>query len=552
MNYIISPQLFSFAVFNPSLQESQKSEISKIIHFFPSEFHIQKKLSLIGFAEGLITFTQTFEQKRNRLSVHLQKQRFNLFQCEPNFWMILVTTNPSIQSKNQANINSNIDKKMQNNSVLQKILTQAYEMFCFFHGSFKRILERFSLRTLQNKLDLFMPNYLTSIDYSQSNINNSINVVFDGIPYLSLNPKIFLRVQCFLNQIELNLPSIKYSLFYYKDQLLWSSLNEKQTILLTEFLSKKLFSVKMGSNEEDKQDQEFENFLTKVQVKSTKHSNLNIQNNFKENKETSFISQHKTQSQKDITSSKNQGKLHKMKNSQSFNEQKMKSLIYNFDSFQTDSKLPENQTVSKANKGNVSWNKLPRFVMGPENIQDPNTAFNTIRVFTGKEEKENSLVIYQVYKIIIVFIVDPQVSIDVSFYQKLEMMIANEIFTIGINIGDLSLQKHEEFPLNPIIFFWSPLTNMKQFFSVKNRSHFSKKNIRYILSLFKDFNNRNPSPKEIILQSQEYWIFAGRSETCMIFVIFEQKNLPFTQAFELFGKLQERFYYSRSIENQRK
>lgn len=65
--------------------------------------------------------------------------------------------------------------------------------------------------------DFFWFQYLLTMKVEQSDILD----VFNGIHFLPLDKNTYLRIQCFINQLEANFPTVKYTTFLYNDQLVW-------------------------------------------------------------------------------------------------------------------------------------------------------------------------------------------------------------------------------------------------------------------------------------------------------------------------------------------
>jgi len=45
--------------------------------------------------------------------------------------------------------------------------------------------------------------------------------VFNGIQFQPLDKNTYLRVQCFINQLEASIPQVLYSILLYNDALVW-------------------------------------------------------------------------------------------------------------------------------------------------------------------------------------------------------------------------------------------------------------------------------------------------------------------------------------------
>jgi len=59
--------------------------------------------------------------------------------------------------------------------------------------------------------------YLPALRLSQADILD----VFSGIQFQPLDKNTYLRVQCFINQLEAAIPEVLYSVLLYNDSLAW-------------------------------------------------------------------------------------------------------------------------------------------------------------------------------------------------------------------------------------------------------------------------------------------------------------------------------------------
>ena len=59
--------------------------------------------------------------------------------------------------------------------------------------------------------------YLSSMVLSQADVMDT----FNGIQFLPLDKNTYLRVQCFINQLEAVISEIAYSVLVFNDQLVW-------------------------------------------------------------------------------------------------------------------------------------------------------------------------------------------------------------------------------------------------------------------------------------------------------------------------------------------
>nr|KAG5710418.1 hypothetical protein BaRGS_022236 [Batillaria attramentaria] len=79
--------------------------------------------------------------------------------------------------------------------------------------------------------------YLLTLKLSQCDLLD----VFNGIHFLPLDKNTYLRIQCFINQLEAAFPTVKYTAFLYNDKLVWSGLEQEDMRTMYLYLTTSLF-----------------------------------------------------------------------------------------------------------------------------------------------------------------------------------------------------------------------------------------------------------------------------------------------------------------------
>ncbi|CAI9723484.1 Hypothetical predicted protein [Octopus vulgaris] len=230
--------LENFYIFNSNYGSREGEEHKKIMFYFPKKVDIDTKMKQIGLSEAIVQFTKTFTDKPCK-SLHTQKHRQIFHEPEESFWMVVTITIPSSEKiKDGQSFIDYQDEEVQD-LVYDCVLKQAYRMFKLFNGSFMNILQRSkqSVVALQQRLEYFFARYLLTLKLCQSDILD----VFDGIHFLPLNKNTYLRMKCFINQVEAQFPEIKYTAFLYNDQLVWSGLQQDDMRIMYRYLITGLF-----------------------------------------------------------------------------------------------------------------------------------------------------------------------------------------------------------------------------------------------------------------------------------------------------------------------
>lgn len=196
----------------------------------------------MGLCEALVKFTEQFTPEKPCESVHTQKTRQVFYQPENEYWMIMTVTIPfseKVSDGERKETERHFHNEDVHDSVLLAVLQQTYQMFKLFNGSFKHILSICDVTELKRRLDYFFSRYLATIDFSQVDILS----VFSGIHFLPLDKNTFLKVSSFINLLELKYSAIKYTVFMYDDQMVWSGLEQEDMRVLYKYLTTSLLPV---------------------------------------------------------------------------------------------------------------------------------------------------------------------------------------------------------------------------------------------------------------------------------------------------------------------
>ncbi|XP_046854932.1 vacuolar fusion protein CCZ1 homolog [Xenia sp. Carnegie-2017] len=239
-----SPEFRNFFIYNSTFGPKEGMEKEKILLYLPPEEDIEKQIRNVGLCEAIVKFTQQFTPDKPCESLHTQKTRQVFYEPETDFWMIMTVTIPfseKMADSNQAERHYHHEDVHDN--VLIAVLKQTYQMFKLFNGSFRDINAFCDLNELRRRLGYFFARYLGTIDFSKVDILS----VFSGIQFLPLDKTTFLKISCFMNLIEHKFSSIKYTVFMYDDQIVWSGLEQEDMRVLYRYLTTSLIPV---ANEE--------------------------------------------------------------------------------------------------------------------------------------------------------------------------------------------------------------------------------------------------------------------------------------------------------------
>lgn len=154
--------------------------------------------------------TRDFE-KSNAI-YYTSSKKVTLTQCfEELFWLVL-----SVDRANQLCTTTK--------SALQAMMEQAYSQFCFQFGSFTAITRLHSIRILRSKCDQFFPSFWND------NNRHTFQITFNKIEYFPLPANLMLSVQSYLNYMKSSTPEISSACLFYRKKLIWSQLEESDTL----------------------------------------------------------------------------------------------------------------------------------------------------------------------------------------------------------------------------------------------------------------------------------------------------------------------------------
>ncbi|GIX67544.1 vacuolar fusion protein CCZ1 homolog [Caerostris darwini] len=232
-----SISLGSFFVFNSSYCRYENDEKNKILYYYPAEIDLNTKVRTVGLCEAVIKFTGTFGTSPCE-ALHTQKTKQVFLEPEPGFWMVMILNVPCQQKNRDGQIFMEYFTDEIQDHIYQSLLLKSYRMFTLMHGTFNSIVgeRKENVALLRKKLNEFYENYLMNLKSSDADLLD----IFQGIHFLPLERNSFLKILCFINQVEEKFRCIKYSVFLYNDQLVWSRLEPEDTQILYQHLSLEL------------------------------------------------------------------------------------------------------------------------------------------------------------------------------------------------------------------------------------------------------------------------------------------------------------------------
>lgn len=227
--------LINFFIFNAKFGPKEGDEHKKILFYFPHSVPLDTKIKQIGLCEAIITFTATFTDHPCE-SLHTHKTRQLFFQAEPDFWTVMTLGVPSIEKTVEGQTHTDYREEDIQDHVYRAVLQQTYHLYRLFNGTFQSTLTKCDVESLKQRLDHFFSKYLVTLRLNQVDIMT----VFNGVQFLPLDKISYLRLQCFINQMEMIFPQIRYSVVLYNNHLVWSGLEQEDMRILYYYLTASL------------------------------------------------------------------------------------------------------------------------------------------------------------------------------------------------------------------------------------------------------------------------------------------------------------------------
>ncbi|CAF1498530.1 unnamed protein product, partial [Didymodactylos carnosus] len=167
-------------------------------------------------------------------TVHFQKTRLVFHKAEDDIFIAMTLFVPSLERKKDDRLITEYYDDSINDRLMMPILKLSHRYFMLLHGTISVYLLSGALEelkiVLKNHFDRFIETRLLSAIQ-----NATIDSSYYGIPFLPVERKMYLRVQSLLRRLELEFCSLNEAMFLYKDQLLWSGLEQDDTNIVYAF-----------------------------------------------------------------------------------------------------------------------------------------------------------------------------------------------------------------------------------------------------------------------------------------------------------------------------
>lgn len=227
-----------FCVYNPLLGGEADAE-NKILYFHPVDTPLGEQVRCVGLSEALSSFATNLADGSDCDSLHTQNRRYVFLQVEPDIWFVLVARNPEPQQLVAASeAQSGSEEELLQDPHLKAVLGRMYGMLRMFCGPLLPLLARQGPAAFRAQLSAFMTRQLELMAAGAEDVFHASDVLdaMDGIRFLPVDQRLYLRAQYVVNLVECTYPSVRHCLLLHHDKLVWSGFTHASTRLLHRYL----------------------------------------------------------------------------------------------------------------------------------------------------------------------------------------------------------------------------------------------------------------------------------------------------------------------------
>ncbi|EDQ87021.1 uncharacterized protein MONBRDRAFT_27748 [Monosiga brevicollis MX1] len=251
-------QLKEFLIYNTTFGRKEDNEHEKLLYFYPSSVPFGKQMNYVGMSEALFNFTSssyllllthfpplthlfnssnnsTFSSKPIEV-LHTQMARRVFLNPEPNFFMSMSLYLSFTSGKKEGEEVNMYDDHSVMDAALTQLLQNAYERYRLLQGTLQTSLDRLGREPLMEHFREFFDDYLPQLDIPNLNIVDALN----GIQFLPLEKNSYLRIQSFISHTETQFSDIVATVVLYKQNVIWSGIEQSDLEHLYGFLMGKL------------------------------------------------------------------------------------------------------------------------------------------------------------------------------------------------------------------------------------------------------------------------------------------------------------------------
>ncbi|XP_037093839.1 vacuolar fusion protein CCZ1 homolog [Pollicipes pollicipes] len=226
-------ELSSFFIFNSTFGPREGEEEKKVIYYHPRNTDINAQVKDVGLVEALVQFARTFNTEAPVHCLQTLKHKHFYLEPEKDFFMVLVVRLPVVKvTRDSAPCREYVPSAVQQ-PVYLALLRHMYQLYRLLSG----LMTGCPRQQLAEQAAAIFDSYLPQLQLQQRDIMD----IYTGVRFLPLDKLSFLRLQSFVNQLEVEHPFIRHTVLYFKEHLVWSGLGRTNMNIINHYLATVLF-----------------------------------------------------------------------------------------------------------------------------------------------------------------------------------------------------------------------------------------------------------------------------------------------------------------------
>ncbi|CAF3062198.1 unnamed protein product [Rotaria socialis] len=226
--------LVDYFIYCPLLCQKEGQEHQKILYYYPSDVEFNRQTRTVGYCEGLVKFTETFAFNDPCDCVHFQKTRLLFYQVENDICIAMTLHVPSIERKKDEKLIMEYYDEHINDRLMLSVLKISYRYFVLEHGTIASLIQVNGVDQCRIILKKYFDKFIAYRLHAMI-LDTTIDSSYFGVQFLQVEKKVYLKIQSLIRRLELRFAALKETLFLYRNQLIWSGLDQDDTSLLYSF-----------------------------------------------------------------------------------------------------------------------------------------------------------------------------------------------------------------------------------------------------------------------------------------------------------------------------
>ena len=223
---------FFFLLFSSVFSLLSEQDLDqKILHYFPPTVPVHDQAQSVGLVQGISGFTTQFCPDETCQALTTKKHKLSFFSPETDFFLVIMVEVPKVTKSDGQDKEKWFERELEP-QLLASALRHTYDAFYLLHGRLGDYMEREGPNGLRKLIADFMAIYLPVLNMGKQDIFS----VLDGVSFMPLERSVWLQAECFVNEAEQTFPDLRKTLFFFKENLVCSSLDLQAVRPLSRYL----------------------------------------------------------------------------------------------------------------------------------------------------------------------------------------------------------------------------------------------------------------------------------------------------------------------------